>query len=152
MRLYPGPFDDAHTRLTQPTAEGLADWIDPGEFLPSWIARTAPIVDLDKALLPALDPALELVRRDAIGRAWAEAEHLSSSTSDPAVHADAEWLLERLATTPGNAMRRARAWIDAGHPTETEHGCEPERPTTQNSVMTRGLARLAIIEPCDASS
>ncbi len=116
--LYPGAFDLAHTRGYQPVDQGLRDWIDPGEFLPSWITRTAPVVDLDRILLPALDGAVKLVRKDQIGRAWSEAEHVSATAGDPKVHDDAEWLLQRLAVAPGNAMRRARAWIDAGHPTE----------------------------------
>lgn len=66
--LYPGAYSDTHNYGYKPVKAGLADWLDPAEFLPRWMRRTAPFVDGSTSA----DPAGTIDR--VVARAMAERE------------------------------------------------------------------------------
>ncbi|MFV1958472.1 MAG: HEAT repeat domain-containing protein [Planctomycetota bacterium] len=119
LGFYPGPFQVTRDQGDQPVKDGLADWYDPQEFLPAWIERTRPIVEVLRPLAPALASAAKRLAREEFGPAYGLTRKvLDEAGTDEAAKRDATWLLQELEDAPDRAGRRARAWRKAGFPGE----------------------------------
>jgi hypothetical protein len=100
-----------------PESEGLTGWLDPAEFLPSWMLRTRPLVEVRRSLPPAFEAVVREIDREGLGKAHQMVERVMADSADERVASEGTWLLGELEASPERAMRRARAWLDAGYPT-----------------------------------
>ncbi len=117
--LYEGPFRLDHNVAYRPVDDGLGDWIDPREFLPGYIERTRPPVEVLATPHPALDGVVKRIRREDLGQAYTLlGKVVDAAEGDADILRDGERMLESLELAPTAVERRARAWRDAGYPTE----------------------------------
>ena len=117
--LYPGPFRADHAQAYQAVDAGLVGWMDPREFLPGAIQRTRPPVEVLAAGHPALEGVVARIGRDDLGQAYELLQRvIEAAEGDADILRDGTRLLESLELAPTAVERRARAWRDAGYPTE----------------------------------
>ncbi|MCE9637766.1 MAG: peptidoglycan DD-metalloendopeptidase family protein [Planctomycetes bacterium] len=115
--LYPGNFSEGHNYGYKPVSAGLADWIDPGKFIPLWTDRTRPFVAPLRAVDASLAKAVDAARDGALGRAWTEADRVAKKAdATDAQRADAAYIQEQITAACDEVCKRAAAQRDAGWP------------------------------------
>ena len=140
--LYPGGFATTHNYGYKPVSRGLADWIDPAQFLPIQAELTKPLVEPNATRHEALQEAEKHIAAGHYAKAHKVLTKVSENHTDKRVQLLASTRALHLVTSLAQAPGRAEKMRDLGFPSRGLSFLEATAKQCRGMEAEEGLKSL----------